>query len=93
MVLRGWPDKISDVNQDLQAYWNVRDELCICDGLLMKGDRLITPPSLWKEMLDKIHSSNLGREKCLNRARDCLFWPGITKQIQEKVEQCQICNR
>ena len=68
MVLRGWPD----VDQDLQAYWTFRDELCICDGLLMKGDRLITPP---------------------NRANDCLFWPGITKQIQEKVEKCQICKR
>ena len=56
----------------------------------MKGDCLITPPSLRKEMLDKIHSSHLGMEKCLNRARDCLFWAGITKQIQEKVEQCQI---
>ena len=54
MVLRGRPDKISDVDQDLQAYWNFRDELCICDGLLMKGNRLITPPSLWKEMLDKL---------------------------------------
>ena len=93
MVLRGWPDKISDVDQDLQAYWNFRDELCICDGLLMKGDCLITPPSLCTQMLDKIHSSHLGMEKCLNRARDCLFWPGITKQIQEKVEKCQICNR
>jgi transposase InsO family protein len=25
-------------------------------------------------------------EKCLNRARDCLFWPGITEQIQDKVK-------
>ncbi|XP_028413681.1 uncharacterized protein K02A2.6-like, partial [Dendronephthya gigantea] len=93
MVLRGWPDKISEVDQDVQAYWNFRDELCICDGLLMKGDRLITPSSLRTEMLDKIHSSHLGMEKCLNRARDCLFWPGITKQIQKKVEKCQTCNR
>ena len=93
MVLRGRPDKMSDVDNDLQAYWNFRDELCICYGLLMRGDRLITPPSLQKEMVDKIHSSHLGMEKCLNRARDCLFWSGITKQIQEKLEQCQICNR
>ncbi len=93
MVLQGWPEKISEVDQDLHADWNFRDELCICDGLLTKGDRLITPPGLRTEMLDKIHSSHLGMEKCLHRARDCLFSPGMTKQIQEKVEKCQICNR
>ena len=42
---------------------------------------------------DKIHSSHLEMEKCLNHARDCLFWPGNTKQIQKKVEKCHICNR
>ena len=60
---------------------------------MLKGDRLITPSALRPEMVDKIHSSQLGMEKCLNRARDCLFWPGITKQIQDKVAKCQVCNR
>ena len=60
---------------------------------MLKGERLITPSALRPEMVDKIHSSHLGMEKCLNRARDCLFWPGITKQVQDKVAKCQICNR
>ena len=60
---------------------------------MLKGDRLITPSSLSTEMLDKIHNSHLGTEKCLNRARECLFWPGISKHTQEKVAQYQICNR
>ena len=85
--------KISEVDPDLQEYWNFRNELCICDGHLLKGDRLITPYALRPEMVDKIHSSHLGMEKCLNRARDCLFWPGITEQIQDKVAKCQVCNR
>ena len=66
VVLAGWPEKISEVEPDLQIYWNFREELCICDGLLLKGYRLITPSSLRTEMLDKIHSSHLGTKKCLN---------------------------
>ena len=42
VILTGWPENWSEVEPELQDYWNFRDELCICDGLLMKGDRLIT---------------------------------------------------
>ena len=73
---------------ELQDYWNFRDDLCICDGLLMKGDRLITPYSLRDEMLEKIQGSLLGLEKCLSRVRECLFWPNIRKNIKEKVASC-----
>ena len=47
---------------ELQDYWNLTDELCICEGLFMKGDRLITPYSLRGEMLEKIYGSQLGVE-------------------------------
>ena len=46
IVLNGWPENRAELAPELREYWNFRDELCICDGLLMKGDRLITPSSL-----------------------------------------------
>ena len=89
VILIGWPESRSEVEPELQDYWNFRDELCICDGLLMKGDRLITPYSLRDEMLEKIQGSLLGLEKCLSRVRECLFWPNIRKNInKEKVASC-----
>ena len=87
VILTGWPENRSEVEPELQDYWNFRDELCICDGLLMKGDRLITPYSLRDEMLEK------GVEKCLSRAREGLFWPNISKNIKEKVASCGVCNK
>lgn len=42
LILTGWPENRSEVEPELQDYWNLRDELCICDGLLMNGDHLIT---------------------------------------------------
>ena len=82
VILTGWPENRSEVEPELQGYWNFRDELCISDGLLMKVDRLITPYSLRDEMLEKIHGSHLGVEKCLSRAREGLFWPNISKNIK-----------
>ena len=57
-ILTGWPENRSEVEPQLQDYWNFRDRLCICDGLLMKGDRLITPCSLRDELLEIIHGSH-----------------------------------
>ena len=85
VILTGWPENRSEVEPELQDYWNFRDKLCICDGLLMKGDCLITPYSLRDEMLEKIHGSHLGIEKCLSRAREGLFWPNISKRFVEFV--------
>ena len=93
VVLNGWPENRAELAPELREYWNFRDELCICDGLLMKGDRLITPSSLRREMLGKIHSSHLGVEKCINRARETVYWPGVREQIKEKVAKCEICNK
>ena len=44
-------------------------------------------------MINKIHNtSHLGVQKCLRRARDIVFWPGINGQIKESVAKCAICN-
>ena len=43
-------------------------------------------------MLQKAHSSHQGAEACIWRARDSLFWPGMTVQIQEHVSKCATCN-
>ena len=92
-VLQGWPQIKQNVDPCLREYWNFRDELSEMDGFLLKGERLIVPKSMHKEMLDKIHNvSHLGVQKCLRRAREIVFWPGINGQIKDKVASCELCN-
>lgn len=43
-------------------------------------------------MLDKIHESHLGIVKCKERARDILYWPHMSSDIEEMVSQCAIYN-
>ena len=69
-VLSGWPENRAELPPELREHWNFRNELCICDGLLMKEARLITLSTLRSEMLGKIHSSHFAVEKCINRARE-----------------------
>ena len=44
-------------------------------------------------MLKRIHLSHMGIEKSLSRTRELLYRPGMSQQIKDLVEQCDICNR
>ena len=56
------------------------------DGLILKGDRIVVPPTLRREILNIIHQGYLGQEKCLLRARTSVFWRGLTKDV---INPCQ----
>ena len=89
----GWPQKREECPRSLHDYWNFREELTIEDGLVLKGDRILIPPTLSPEVLNIIHQGHLGQEKCLLRARTSVFWPGITKEIINQVNQCDPCQK
>ena len=76
-ITSGWPENRSEVPQELRPYWNFRDELSTARGIILKGERVVIPHSLRKEMLDKIHTAHLGIVKSKKQARDVLFWPGM----------------
>ena len=42
-------------------------------------------------MLSIIHQGHLGTEKCILKAKDCLYWPGIYNDIKEMPVRCQTC--
>ena len=44
-------------------------------------------------MRDRIHESHQGIVKCKQRARDILFWPGMSSQIEDKESKCSTCSQ
>lgn len=40
-------------------------------------------------MLNKLHYNHLGMEKTKNRAREIIFWPGMSKQIDHNIFNCE----
>ena len=55
-----------------------------------KRARLMIPSTLRSKVLEQIHEGHLGIEKCMLKARDSVFWPGISNDIRETVEKCGI---
>ena len=91
-INKGFPCEKKNLLTDLQEYWNYRDTLFIENGLLTCGSRIIVPQEMQAEMLQYIHDGHQGKERCLLRARNTVFWPKITYDIQELIERCIICQ-
>ena len=45
-----------------------------------------------QEMLMSIHTVHMGIQKSKERARDVLYWPGMTKEIENHVSRCSTCQ-
>ena len=61
-IEKGWPNNKSELAPIISPYWNYRDEISTCSGILFKGEKVIVPRSMQHEMLKLIHSSHLGIE-------------------------------
>ena len=66
--------------------------LSIENGLVTCGFRIIVPHEMRAEMLQYIHEGHQGKERCLLQARNTVFWPRISYDIQELIERCIICQ-
>ena len=76
----------------IRMYWGYRDEITAQNGIIYKGSRVIIPQSLRKQMLSRTHSSHQGADACTQRAKDVIFWPGMSADIKEMVSHCDICS-
>ena len=92
IILKGWPDKRSSTPCEAKPYFHVRDELSLENGLIFKGERVVIPMSLRAEVRARIHSSHIGIEGCLRRARECVYWPNMNKDVREDVQGCDTCR-
>ncbi|XP_060873973.1 uncharacterized protein K02A2.6-like [Metopolophium dirhodum] len=90
-VIEGWPEKREQLNEETKKYWECKELTTVYDGVLYKSNRIIVPESLKSEMLKRIHFNHMGIEKCKYRARSCLYWVGMNKDIEGVVNKCQIC--
>ena len=91
IILKGWPNQKDGVPMEALPYFNYRDELTIQDGIVYRGDRIVVPKALRKDMKNRVHAGHLGINSCLRRARDLIYWPGMSAEIRQHVETCGTC--
>lgn len=50
IVIEGWPQSPGDLPKEIRQFWSCRDALSAEDGILLKGDRVMIPPTPRKEI-------------------------------------------
>ena len=76
----------------LVNYFHVRDELTVQEGVILRGERIVIPKSLRKEILEDLHTAHQGVESTLRRACESVYWPNMNRNIKEHVSRCKTCT-
>ncbi|KAF0314284.1 uncharacterized protein FJT64_015262 [Amphibalanus amphitrite] len=69
VILAGFPENRHEAPPAVRAYWGVRHQLAIDDGLVVYGARLVVPSALRRGVLEKLHDSHQGVDRTKRRAR------------------------
>ena len=91
-VSDGFPASKEKLNSQLLPFWKVRHELSVDDGLVLKGAQLVVPQAARPDTLARLHDSHQGIERTKRRARQTVWWPGITSDIINTVSSCNKCQ-
>ena len=83
IVTTGWPEQIREVPKEIQPYWTFREELTVENGLLLKSTRIIIPKVMRDWFLNELHTGHLGITKCIELAKQTMYWPGINNDIEQ----------
>ena len=75
---------------DLHEFWPHKEILSIESGLITCGNRIMVPRKMRPEMLQYIHECHQGKEQ--GKARNTVFLPKITYDIQQLIKKCMICQ-
>jgi hypothetical protein len=92
VIVQGWPNERSQVQDTVKPFWDFKDELSVYDGIVFRGERVMIPKGMQREILDILHSSHQGIIKTKQMARDLLYWVGMHKQIEEVISKCATCQ-
>ena len=77
---------------DYQSFKRIREELSVVNGLLLRDERIVVPESLRERAVRLAHSSHQGIVKTKALIRETIWFPGIDRMVEQKVENCLSCQ-
>jgi hypothetical protein len=86
-IIDGFPLTCHQTAQSVRQFWKIREDLSVDDGLVFFGQRTVIRKSARHKLLLKLHAVYKEIVRMKRRARQTVFWPGISNNIS----CCQSC--
>ncbi|KYN20078.1 Uncharacterized protein K02A2.6 [Trachymyrmex cornetzi] len=67
------------------------DCISVVSNSLLLGDRVIIPKSMQPDILSSLHKGYPGIRRMKQLAREFVYWPKLSEDIEHLVQQCNVC--
>lgn len=75
-----------------QAFLHVKNELCVCGHIVLRGDRIVVPKALQLRVVALAHEGHQGVTKTKARLRTKVWWPRMDAVAEKVCKQCHECQ-
>ena len=77
---------------EVQDYKRLKDEFSVYNGVVLRMNRILIPPTLRSRAVELAHLGHQGIVKTKQLIRDKVWFPGIDKLTEDKVKNCLSCQ-
>ena len=78
-------------DQQLRAYSGIKGELSVFEGVILRGNGIVVPQSLRKQILKLAHEMHQGIVKTKQFPRVRFFWSCMDQDVETLIKDCSAC--
>ena len=91
-IQHGFPSVHTDTMGELQQFAKLRHNLTVDDNLVLYQARIVVPTAARSDILARLHASHQGMVRTKQRARQTVYWPGLSNDIVKVIQNCRSCQ-
>jgi hypothetical protein len=91
-LVNGWPQGTQNVDPEAHRFTAAKEGLHLSKEILMYGPRVVIPSSLRTKVLEELHQCHQGMVRTKAVARQHIYWPGISEDMENQVRHCEVCQ-
>ena len=76
---------------EFEPFYSRRDELSTHSGVMFWGSRIVIQCKQRNRVMEELHENHDGIVKMKALARSYVWYPGIDREIEQKVKNCKMC--
>ena len=92
MIIDWWTEVASDIPKNFRKYFAHASTLTVEDGFILWTEAILIPESEWAQVQQQLHNGHQGITKMNLWAKNVIYGPGMTKDIEWMFNTCNTCQ-